>query len=346
MWPMSQASGLATGSCWLSASRWERESTSDPDASPRSWTALAGDVLRGLLTLPKTLPPKWFYDAHGSELFERITELDEYYLTRSEAALLGRMGAELVAEVDPVELVELGSGSSSKTHLVLDPIAATGRLERYMPVDVSAAAIEAAIPELVDRYPGVAIDAHVCDFTSDLGRIGPSTAGPRLVALLGSTIGNLQPVEVRAFLHELAPVVRAQDALLLGTDLVKEASVLEAAYDDPDGVTAAFNLNILTVINRELEADFDLDSFRHEALYNPTLERVEMRLRSTEAQVVRIEALGTEITFLEGEGILTEISRKFTHESVERAYSDGGFRMRAWHEDAAGGYALSLASPA
>lgn len=318
----------------------------EPDASPRGWTALAGDVLRGLLTLPKTLPPKWFYDARGSELFERITELDEYYLTRCEAALLKRVGAELVAEVEPTELVELGSGSSSKTPLLLDPIAATGRLERYVPVDVSAAAIQAAIPELVERYPGVAVDAHVSDFTRDLGRIGPATGGPRLVALLGSTIGNLQPVEVRAFLAELAPIVRSEDALLLGTDLVKDASVLEAAYDDPEGVTAAFNLNVLAVLNRELEADFDLDSFRHEALYNPTLERMEMRLRSTEAQVVRIEALGTEVTFLEGEGILTEISRKFTRETVERAYGDGGFRMRGWYEDTTGGYALSLASPA
>ena len=316
----------------------------DPDAGAETWTALAGDVLRGLLAMPKTLPPKLFYDARGSELFERITELEEYYPTRAELALLARVGGEIVESVAPTELVELGSGSSTKTPLLLDPMAAGGRLERYVPVDVSAAAIEAAIPALAERYPGIEIDAHVLDFMSQLDRLAPAAGGRRLVALLGGTIGNLQPVEVRAFLNELRPIVGGDDTLLLGTDLVKDARVLEAAYDDPGGVTAEFNLNMLAVVNRELGADFDLDCFRHEALYNPTLERIELRLRSQRAQVVRIEALGTEVTFLAGESILTEISRKFTRASVERAYLDGGFRLRAWHEG--GGYALSVGSPA
>jgi L-histidine N-alpha-methyltransferase len=315
-------------------------------ACAEAWTALASDVLEGLLASPKTLPPKWFYDSRGSELFERITELEPYYLTRRERGLLERAGAALVDEVEPVELVELGSGSSAKTPLLLDPMAASGRLERYVPVDVSAAALEEAVPRLVERYPGLYVVGQLCDFTRHLDRIVAPCHGPRLVALLGSTIGNLQPVEVRAFLRSIGPLLRPGDALLLGTDLVKDSATLEAAYDDPDGVTAAFNLNVLQVINRELKADFDLSRFRHEASWNPELERIEIRLRSLESQVVRIAALGTEVTFLAGESILTEISRKFTRESVGRAYDDGGFRLRAWHEDADGWYAVSLASPA
>ena len=314
----------------------------EPGTGPEAWTALAGDVLRGLLASPKTLPPKLFYDARGSELFERITELEEYYPTRAEAALLERVSTEIVRSTEPTELVELGSGSSTKTPLLLDAIAASGRLERYVPVDVSAAALEAAMPALAERYPGVAIDPYVCDFTTQLCRLPPAAGGRRLVALLGGTIGNLQPVEVRAFLETLAPILGPRNALLLGTDLVKDPRVLEAAYDDASGVTVQFNLNMLAVVNRELGADFDLDSFRHEALYNPTLERIELRLRSRRPQVVRIEALGTEVPFLAGESILTEISRKFTRASVERAYCDGGFRMLAWYEG--GGYALSLGS--
>jgi L-histidine N-alpha-methyltransferase len=309
------------------------------------WTALASDVLQGLLSSPKTLPPKWFYDARGSELFERITELEPYYLTRREAALLDAAGPALVEEVGAVELVELGSGSSAKTPLLLDPMAASGRLERYVPVDVSASALDDAVPRLVERYPGLEIVGQLCDFSRHLDRIAAPRGGPRLVALLGSTIGNLQPVEVRAFLEMLRPTLRPGDALLLGTDLVKGRETLEAAYDDSDGVTAAFNLNVLEVINRELKADFDLGCFRHEATWNASLERMEMRLRSLHNQVVRMEALGTEVTFLAGESILTEISRKFTRDSVERGYEDGGFRLRAWCEDADGWYGLSLASP-
>lgn len=315
-------------------------------AFPDEWTALAGDVLQGLLASPKSLPPKWFYDARGSRLFEEITELDEYYLTRRERALLESVGPAIAEEVEPVELVELGSGSSAKTPLLLDPMAASGRLARYVPVDVSASALEEAAPAIAARYPGLHVVAEICDFTRHLDRIVAPLPGPRLVALLGSTIGNLQPMEVRAFLQALRPLLRAHDALLLGTDLVKDPAVLEAAYDDASGVTAAFNANMLEVVNRELKADFDLGRFRHEATYNATLERIEIRLRSTGSQVVRIEALGTEVPFLDGESILTEISRKFTRDSVERAYADGGFRLRGWHEDADGWYAVSLASPA
>lgn len=314
-------------------------------ASAETWTALASDVLQGLLAMPKTLPPKWFYDARGSELFERITELPEYYPTRRERALLETVGADLAKESGAVEVVELGSGSSTKTPLLLDPLAASGALRRYVAVDVSAAAVEGAVPTLLDRYPGLHIVGEICDFTRDFSFLERQCEGPRLVAFLGSTIGNLQPVEVRAFLRSLKRVMRPGDLLLLGTDLVKDSEVLEAAYNDTQGVTAEFNFNVLRVVNRELGGDFDCERFRHEAVWNPTLERVELRLRSSEAQIVRIEALGTEIPFAAGESILTEISRKFTRASVARAYEDGGFRLRSWLPDRDGWYAMSLAEP-
>ena len=310
-----------------------------------NWTALASDVMDGLLSQPKTLPPKWFYDARGSDLFDRITELDEYYLTRRERALLGEIGAPLADETGAAEVVELGSGSSTKTPLLLDPLYETGRLRRYVPVDVSASAIRAALPGLASRYPGMQISACICDFTRHLDELATSSEEPRLVAFLGSTLGNLQPVEVRAFLRRLRPVMREHDALLIGTDLVKDIPTIEAAYDDSLGVTAEFNRNVLSVINRELKGGFELSKFQHEASYNSTLDRVEIRLRSLEAQVVPIEALGIEVVFQPGESILTEISRKFTRESVERAYESGGFRLREWYEDADGWYAMSLASP-
>jgi len=314
-------------------------------ASAETWTALASDVLQGLLSMPKTLPATWFYDARGSQLFERITELPEYYPTRHERALLGTLGAELAELSGAVEVVELGSGSSAKTPLLLDPLAEAGALRRYVAVDVSATAVEEAVPALLDRYPGLRIVGEICDFTRDFSFLERPGDGPRLVAFLGGTIGNLQPVEVRAFLRSLSAAMRPGDLLLLGTDLVKDPDVLEAASDDAEGVTAQFNSNVLHVVNRELGGDFESERFRHEAVWNPTLERVELRLRSTEAQIVRIEALGTEIPFAAGESILTEISRKFTRESVARAYADGGFTMRSWHPDAAGWYAMSLADP-
>jgi L-histidine N-alpha-methyltransferase len=312
-------------------------------ARAENWTALAADVLEGLMATPKTLPPKWFYDARGSELFEAITKLDEYYLTRRERDLLGAAGAAIVDAVRPAELVELGSGSSAKTTLVLDPMADAGLLRRYVPVDVSASAVEAAVPRLVDRYPGLEVVAEISDFTGDL-TLPDRGDGPRLIAFLGSTLGNMQPVEVRAFLEGLKPLLGPGDALLIGHDLVKDPAIIEAAYDDPQGLTAAFNRNVLAVCNRELGAEFDLDAFDHEATFNEHLERIEMRLRSRAAQVVAVRGLGLEVPFLEGESILTEISRKFTREGIERAYREAGLALRGWYEDADGWYAVSLAS--
>ena len=308
-------------------------------ARPENWTALAADVLEGLLSTPKTLPPKWLYDDRGSELFDEITELDEYYLTRRESALLCEAGAELVGGF--AELVELGSGMSTKTPLLLDHMRDA---ERYIGVDVSPSAMRAAMKRLAARYPGVEMVAEVCDFTGDLSVLHRGDGPPRLVALLGSTLGNMQPVEVRGFLERVKPLLGEHDALLVGHDLVKDPAVIEAAYDDPQGVTAAFNRNMLAVVNRELGADFDLHLFDHEARYNGFLDRVELRLRSRVAQVVRIAGLGLEVPFLAGESILTEISRKFTRPVMERAYDEVGLRLRAWHEDADGWYAMSVAS--
>ena len=312
-------------------------------ARPENWTALAADVLQGLLATPKTLPPRWFYDARGSELFDRITELDEYYLTRRETALLGAVGPALVEGFE--ELVELGSGSSTKTPLLLDPMFEARALRRYVPVDVSASAMEAAVVRLAARYPGVEVVAEVCDFTRDLAALARRPDGPRrLVAFLGSTLGNMQPVEVRAFLERVKPLLGPADALVVGHDLVKDPAIIERAYDDEAGVTAAFNRNMLAVVNRELGADFAVASFDHEARYNRFLHRVELRLRSRVAQVVRIAGLGLEVPFQAGESILTEISRKFTRPVMERAYGEVGLRLRAWHEDRDGWYAMSVAS--
>jgi L-histidine N-alpha-methyltransferase len=315
-------------------------------ACPETWTALAADVLDGLSSAPKSLPPKWFYDARGSELFDAICEQPEYYPTRREAALLAEIGDAVAAEIPAGEVVELGSGSSRKTPLLLDPLAAAGTLRRYVPVDVSASAIEAAVPELVDRYPDLEIDARVCDFTADLGALEARRHPPRLIAFLGSTIGNLQPAELHEFLLRVRPLLGPRDALLVGHDLVKDPSVIVPAYDDAAGVTAAFNRNVLAVVNRELHADFDLDAFAHEASWNAALERIEIRLRSRRTQVVRIASLGLEVTFQAGESILTEISRKFRRDVIARAAARAGLRLRSWHADADGWYGVSLLSPA
>ena len=314
-------------------------------AAPEGWTGLAADVLQGLAASPKTLPPKWFYDARGSELFDAICELPEYYPTRREAALLADVGSEVARAVPASEVVELGSGSSLKTPLLLDPLHAAGTLRRYVPVDVSASAIEAAIPALVARYPSLEIDARVCDFTADMSELRHGAGSPRLVAFLGTTIGNLQPAELHAFLVSARGLLAPGDALLVGHDLVKDPAVIVPAYDDSQGVTAAFNRNVLAVINRELHGDFDLGAFAHEATWNAGQERVEIRLRSTRAQTVRIASLGIEVAFRAGEAILTEISRKFRRESIQTAAERAGLALHRWYADGDGWYAVSLLTP-
>ncbi|MEH3053568.1 MAG: L-histidine N(alpha)-methyltransferase [Patulibacter minatonensis] len=316
----------------------------DVDAStPETWTALAADVLRGLTADEKHLPPKWFYDAHGSALFDAICEQPEYYLTRAEAALLASRSGEIAAAFPATEFVELGSGSSTKTPLLLEPLLAAGRLERYVPVDVSASALAGAERHLTERFPGLDIERRILDFTTQLAHLGRRREGGRLVALLGSTLGNLEPYEVQAFLTALRGQLGEGDAVLVGIDLVKDRAVLEAAYNDAAGVTAEFNKNVLRVVNRELDADFDLDAFAHESIWNPELERIETRLRTSTAQQVRIESLSLDVSFTPGEAIFTEISRKFRPQTVDALYRDAGFGLDTWLDD--GTYALALARP-
>lgn len=314
------------------------------EGTPETWTALAADVLRGLTAEHKHLPPKWFYDAHGSDLFDAICEQPEYYPTRAEAALLAAEGQGIADAFPARELVELGSGSSSKTPLLLGPLHAAGTLERYVPVDVSASAIAIAERHLAETFPTLTIERRILDFTTQLTLLGRAPEGGRLVALLGSTIGNLEPVEVQAFLEQLRSQLGPDDAVLLGTDLVKDEATLVAAYNDAAGVTAAFNKNVLRVINRELDADFDIDAFAHESIWNAELERIETRLLARGPQQVRIKSLSLDVSFTDGEAIFTEISRKFRRETVAALYADAGFTLTDWF-DGDGVYALAIARP-
>ena len=308
--------------------------------------ALRDDVLHGL-ALPqgpdsssvlKTLPPKWFYDAHGSDLFEKITELPEYYPTRAEREILVSHSAEIAAATGAQTLVELGSGSSEKTRHLLDAL--TG-LRTYVPVDVSESALTQAGQALVAERPGLGVHALIADFTGSL-TLPEETPGPRLVAILGGTIGNLLPAERTAFLASVRSLLEPGDALLLGTDLVKDESVLVAAYDDDAGVTAEFNKNVLTVVNRELGADFDLDAFAHVALWDAENEWIEMRLRSRTAQTVKIPALSLAVDFAQGEELRTEVSTKFRKDGVRRELIAAGLDLTHWWTDREGRYALSL----
>ncbi|WP_432136722.1 MULTISPECIES: L-histidine N(alpha)-methyltransferase [unclassified Streptomyces] len=301
--------------------------------------ALRADVQHGLTTSPKTLPPKWFYDAHGSELFERITELPEYYPTRAEREILLDRADEVAAASGARTLVELGSGSSEKTRLLIDAL--TG-LRAYLPVDVSESALTQAGRALAAERPGLEVHALIADFTRPL-RL-PDAPGPRLVAFLGGTIGNLLPAERAAFLASVRALLAPGDALLLGTDLVKDEAVLVRAYDDAAGVTAAFNKNVLTVINRELGADFDPGGFEHVALWDADAEWIEMRLRARTAQTVKVPALGLAVDFSAGEELRTEVSAKFREAGVRTELAAAGLALTHWWTDAAGRFALSLST--
>ncbi|AJP05113.1 histidyl-tRNA synthetase [Streptomyces cyaneogriseus subsp. noncyanogenus] len=299
--------------------------------------ALRADVLEGLTGTPKTLPPKWFYDARGSELFERITELPEYYPTRAEREILAGRAGEIAAAAGARTLVELGSGSSEKTRYLLDAL--TG-LRAYVPVDVSESALALAGRALAAERPELQVHALIADFTAGLTL--PETPGPRLLVFLGGTIGNLLPAERAAFLASVRALLSPGDALLLGTDLVKDEDVLVRAYDDAAGVTAAFNKNVLTVINRELGADFDPAAFDHVALWDAEREWIEMRLRSRTAQTVKVPALGLAVDFAAGEELRTEVSAKFREAGVRGELSAAGLEPVRWWTDGAGRFALSL----
>ncbi|MES5817791.1 L-histidine N(alpha)-methyltransferase [Streptomyces sp. RG80] len=301
--------------------------------------ALRADVLSGLTRTPKTLPPKWFYDAHGSELFDQITELPEYYPTRAEREILVARAAEIAAATGARTLVELGSGSSEKTRYVIDALTA---LHTYVPVDVSESALTQAGQALIEERPGLNVHALIADFTAALTL--PETPGPRLVAFLGGTIGNLLPAERAEFFASVRALLSSGDALLLGTDLVKDENVLVRAYDDAAGVTATFNKNVLTVVDRELGADFDPGAFDHVALWDAENEWIEMRLRSRTAQTVKIPALDLAVDFAAGEELHTEVSAKFRKEGVRTELAAAGLELSHWWTDSEGRFALSLST--
>jgi L-histidine N-alpha-methyltransferase len=306
--------------------------------------ALRADALAGLTATPKTLPPRWFYDERGSELFERITRLPEYYLTRAERAVLESRAGEIAAASGAEVLVELGSGTSEKTRLLLSALREAGTLRRFVPFDVDQSVLRAAGTAIVAEYPQVSVEAVVGDFTRHLGEL--PRAGRRLIAFLGSTIGNLEPGPRADFLAELADTLQPGDSFLLGTDLVKDHDRLLRAYDDAAGVTAAFNRNVLAVLDRELKADFDPDAFEHVALWDAENEWIEMRLRSRIDQVVTVAELDLQVLFAAGEELRTEVSAKFRRERVRHELATAGLSMTHWWTDPAGDFGLSLSVPA
>ncbi|WP_432476165.1 L-histidine N(alpha)-methyltransferase [Nocardioides sp. GXQ0305] len=308
--------------------------------------ALVADVRRGLGERPLRLPPKWLYDDRGSELFDRITRLDAYYPFRAERAIFQRHAAEIAAACDATTLVELGSGTSEKTRLLLDALHDTGRLRRFVPLDVSEGTLRQAAADLSARFPEVAVEAVVGDFTLHLGQLphgDPSEGGGRLVAFLGGTIGNLYVEERAAFLGALADSLEPGEWLLLGTDLVKSADRLVAAYDDAGGLTAAFVGNCLLVLNRELGADFDPDAYRYVPFWDPTLERMDLRLRAEVPQRVSIPGADLVVDVGLGEEIQVEISTKFRPDGVRRELGVAGFEVTATWTDPDGDFALTLA---
>ena len=302
--------------------------------------ALRADVRRGLTSPPRWLPPKWFYDERGSRLFADITELPEYYPTRCETQILAARAEEIAERVRGPVLVELGAGFSTKTRLLLGAGLRSGALTKFVPVDVDESTLREASSSIAHEYEGLAVHAIVGDFEHHLPHL--PGGGRRLVAFLGGTIGNLDPAERTLFLAALAEVLEPGDALLLGTDLVKDTDRLVAAYDDSAGVTAAFNRNVLRVINRRLDAGFVPDRFEHVALWDAEQEWIEMRLRSTVRHTVDIEGLPLAIEFDKGDEIRTEISAKFRREGVEAELGAAGFTLDRWWTDSAGDFALSL----
>ncbi|MEV5706336.1 L-histidine N(alpha)-methyltransferase [Actinoallomurus sp. NPDC052274] len=303
---------------------------------------LRRDVADGLSTRPKTLPAKWFYDERGSELFEEITRLEEYYPTRRERAILAERAGEIAEATGAVTLMELGAGSGEKTRMLLDAL--SGTLRTYVPVDVSGDFLAGAAERIADDHPGLRVRPVVADYERHLALLPGGER--RLIAFLGGTIGNMGPAERVSFLSALRATMSEDDALLLGADLVKDEDRLVRAYDDARGVTAEFNRNVLNVINRELGADFVPERFEHVAVWNRSDEWIEMRLRSTADQVVHIPTLDLKVEFDEGEEVRTEISAKFRRDRLDAEAGAAGLRIDHWWTDPDGDFSLSLLRPA
>jgi L-histidine Nalpha-methyltransferase len=305
---------------------------------------MAADVRAGLTRPFKELSPRYFYDERGSELFERITELEEYYPTRCEREILQRDSTAICEAANrPASLIELGSGSARKTRALLDAMRCAGCLETYCPVDISEEITRDTAERIAAEY-GIKVRGLVCDFEFDLERV--PVEGPRVIALLGGTIGNFAPHQRAGFLRRIANLLGDEDRFLLGTDLVKDRGTLETAYNDPHEVTAEFNKNVLAVLNRELGADFDIDSFEHVARWDPENLWVDIRLRSLANQVVNVSALDMLVPFAAGEEMRTEVSTKFLRPGLEGIYAEAGLELTDWWTDSDGLYALSLARSA
>ena len=304
---------------------------------------LEDDVRRGLGAHRKSLPPKYFYDRTGSMLFERITEQPEYYQTRTEATLLEEIAPRWVGNFLPDDIVEIGSGTSEKTRRILDVVRALDRPVRYVPVDVDRVTLESTAAELLREYPSIRVHGVAGDFERDLGHV-PAAAGRRLVLFLGSTIGNLAPpARARFLVRTRGLLATGADRFAIGVDLVKDVKVLEAAYDDAAGVTAEFNRNVLRVVNRGVDGDFDPEAFAHVAFYNHAAARIEMHLVAGSPQEVRLERLGMRLTFPAGDHIWTESSYKFTRPGVEVMLERAGMRLVEWRVDPSNYFALAFA---
>ena len=315
--------------------------TIDVLLGPDEWNAgLRSDALAGLTATPKTLTPTWLYDDTGSALYDAITRLPEYYPARTEQSILDRWAPEMVAITGPDTLVELGSGTCDKTRSLLDAMSATGALRRYAPFDVADATLREASTRIAIEY-GIEVRGVVGDFRRHL--VAVPTDGVRLFAFLGGTVGNFEPAERAELLTQIAAAMVPGDALLLGTDLVKDHGRLVRAYDDAVGVTAAFNKNVLSVLNHELGADFDLDDFDHVALFDPRQEWIEMRLRSRRRHTIAVPGLGLTLQFEAGEELRTEISSKFRIERIGSELAAVGLRVADMWTDPAGDFALTLA---
>ena len=308
------------------------------------FASMADDVRIGLTSTPKKLLPKYFYDAHGSNLFEQITELPEYYPMRAESALLQTHAAQIMASLQPDEIVELGSGSSTKTQILLDAQDGSHPVTSYVPIDVSESIVRRAAGELHKRYPELMIHGVVGDFERHLAKV-PAPTGRRLVLFLGSTIGNLEPEPRVQLLSAVRDLLGPDDHLLLGTDLVKDIDVIELAYNDAAGVTAAFNLNILNVINDGLDADFHTEAYKHVSFYNRDYDRIEMHLKPLVPQTVRLKAIDLTVDLRPDETIWTESSHKFTRESISAMLDAAGLKLDEWLSGDQPAFGLALASP-
>lgn len=306
---------------------------------------LLEDARAGLLNEPRSLPPKYFYDAAGSELFDRICDTKEYYPTRTESALLQRYALPVIEKARPEYIIELGSGTSRKTRYLFDACTAMGEQPEYWPMDVCEPLLIETAQSLTADYSWLTVNALVGDYHGGFEHF-PKATGDSLYVFLGGTIGNFGRKQAVDLLTGVRDLMAGNDKLLLGFDRVKETKALEAAYNDAQGVTAAFNLNLLRVLNAGLDADFDIDAFRHQAIYNPIDARIEMYLVAKSQQWVELAALDENLFIGKGERILTEISRKFTPETIESLLQESGFHLASHFEAEQPAYSLVLAEPA